>query len=213
MVTAGALSHLMWGAPDLDRAGNIFTRLAGTAPAFGGVHPGRGTRNALAGIGAGRHVEILAPDPAQPTIDNAMTRRLHALDGPCLLHYYCHCPDLDAAAAVLAASGIRAQGPLALSRRRSNGMLLEWRLLWPEPDAFGPCLPILIDWGQAEHPSRAAPHAADLLALEIGHPRAAALGEILGRLAVPFRPCPADRPYLLARLQAGGRSIALTGPS
>jgi hypothetical protein len=61
-VMAGVgIDHLILGVDDLDRGMSEFARRTGVTPIKGGVHPGKGTQNALVSLGSMQYIEILAP--------------------------------------------------------------------------------------------------------------------------------------------------------
>src|SRR6201993_2477214 len=121
------LDHILLGSPDLQHGIDFVERHTGVRAAFGGVHPGRGTQNALLSLGTRRYVEIIAPDPQQHTAPSDLSAKLKNLSEPRLVGWAAHPGDLQVFAADLAKNGIVAQGPTAGSRKRPDGTVLRWR--------------------------------------------------------------------------------------
>src|SRR6266481_9254075 len=104
------LDHILLGCNDLQRGIDFVEQHTGVRAAFGGVHPGRGTQNALLSLGTRRYLEIIAPDPQQHT-DNPLAKHLLGLKEPRLVGWAAHPDDLQVLAAGLAKAGIAAEGP------------------------------------------------------------------------------------------------------
>ncbi len=164
-----SIDHFMWAAADLDLASNKFEDLTGVSPAFGGVHPGFGTRNALASLENGRYIEIVALDPEQ-TPENPLAKQIALLQAPAILAFHVQRQDLESAAQIYSDAGIPCTGPFHLERKRPDGKTLRWRLLIPDSSDFGRAVPIFIDWMQAPHPAKSAPEGCELIHFKIGHP-------------------------------------------
>src|SRR5215469_6313783 len=90
------LDHILFGVSDLDHGIAWVEQRTGVRAIFGGVHPGRGTRNALLALGPRCYLEIIAPDPQQAgaTAGNDMVTRLRALQEPRLINWAAHTDDL-----------------------------------------------------------------------------------------------------------------------
>lgn len=149
------LDHILLGIDDLDRGIAVVEERTGVQAQFGGVHPGRGTRNALLRLGTRRYLEIIAPDPKQNSL--AAYPQLRDMHEPRLLTWAVHTDDIEAVAKRVAAAGIAAEGPENGSRARPDGKVLHWKALRLKDDRGG-LLPFFIEWGRdSAHPSEDAP--------------------------------------------------------
>jgi hypothetical protein len=158
------LDHLIVGARDLDEGIAYLEKLSGYRAAYGGSHPGRGTRNALLKLG-GHHsyLEILAPDPEQPAL--LWHKELATLDEPRVVGCAERVNDINALAAHLRKRGVEVIGPTPGSRTRPNGEILRWTLLLCADDREG-ILPLYIAWdSDSPHPSDDAPGGCILVDL------------------------------------------------
>jgi len=154
------LDHIILGCNDLDRGIEAVEEATGVRPAVGGVHPGRGTRNALLSLGERRYLEIIAPDPAQEKIVHFP--QIHQMTDPRLIGWAVHPPDIAAVVKQLRENQIAFTGPDDGSRKRPDGRVLNWKTVNLADDRGG-LLPFFIEWSaDSVHPSKDAPARCDL---------------------------------------------------
>jgi hypothetical protein len=180
--TPTLLDHILLGSADLDTGIAFVEERTGVRAAFGGVHPGAGTRNALLSLGRNRYLEIIAPDPQQPA--SADARDLKTLVAPVLVGWAAHPGDIEQFAAILKERGIAATGPNPGSRKRPDGRVLNWKTLALKDDAGG-LLPFFIEWGaNSLHPSVDAPQGCSLTLFEAATPRSEVLLKQVDQLQI-----------------------------
>jgi len=169
------LDHLLWGADDLDQGITELERLTGIRPTKAGRHPGYGTWNALASLGPGVYIEVIAPDPEQPGAESGRLSQIRSLKAPGLMTFAMRSGDLEALGARARAAGFQAGAVIDRSRRTPDGGMVRWRSLFIEGHPFGRWLPFGIDWMDTPHPSTHMPGGATLLSFSLSHPDAEAL--------------------------------------
>jgi Glyoxalase-like domain len=194
------LDHLLLGTPELQAGIDFVEKRTGVRATFGGVHPGRGTQNALLSLGARRYLEIIAPDPAQPGVKNPIASKLHSLTEPRLIGWAAHPGSLTAFAEKLGAAGIKYDGPTPGSRKRPDGKLLKWQIVALADTASG-VLPFFIEWSQdSVHPSVDAPKGCALLNFEADTPEPEKLAVTLKKLNLDLPIRKAEKPGLHATI-------------
>ena len=165
------IDHLVYASDDLPRASQLIAEILGEAPTPGGSHVGRGTYNELLSLGGSTYLEVIGPDPSQPRPDRPRPFGIDDIVEPALVAW-CVRParPLTEIVAQARSSGIEFGEVAAMSRRRPDGVLLEWELTFPQLDGpFGPALPFMIDWGRSAHPTDTLAPAVELLGLEVVH--------------------------------------------
>lgn len=212
---ASQIDHLVLAGTDLAAlVADVADRFDST-PVPGGPHPGRGTRNELVGLGAGRYLELIGPDPDQPPPAGPRQFGIDAITEPTLVAW-CARPTRPLADIVAEASTAGFDlGPLAsMSRQRPDGVLLQWQLTFPQlatPDEG--TMPFLIDWGDSLHPSATLPAGVELLDLTLGNPDPDRLRTVLAIVGdfPEVTVVPASRPTLHALLRTPSGEVDLRG--
>jgi catechol 2,3-dioxygenase-like lactoylglutathione lyase family enzyme len=192
------LDHILLGCSDLDRGIAFVEEQLGVRAAFGGVHPGRGTRNALLSLGERQYLEIIAPDPQQSHAPD--NYGLKERTGPRVVGWAAHPGDLSQLATRLRSANIPFDGPTPGSRKRPDGRLLQWQTLNLKNNHFG-LLPFFIEWSPGTiHPSVDAPIGCKLDRFEISTSNNIALQRLSSLLSLDVRIRHGEKSELRARI-------------
>jgi catechol 2,3-dioxygenase-like lactoylglutathione lyase family enzyme len=202
------LDHILLGCSDLDRGIEFVEKHTGVHAAFGGIHPGRGTRNALLSLGEKHYLEIIALDPLQSGAPDHYG--LAKLTEPRLVGWAAHPGDLNSFATRLRDADIAFDGPNPGSRKRPDGRLLQWKTLNLKDD-HGGLLPFFIEWSaDTVHPSADAPAGCRIVRFEIATPEPEQLSKTVAILGLDVKIAKAENPQLRATIAGPKGELALT---
>jgi len=202
------LDHIILGCNDLDLGMDLVEQNTGVRPAIGGVHPGRGTRNALLSLGERRYLEVIAPDPAQQKIVHFP--QIRQMKEPRLIGWAVHPPDIAATAKLLRDNQIAFQGPDGGSRKRPDGRVLNWKTINLADDRHG-ILPFFIEWSaDSVHPSKDAPKKCDLDYFTVMGLDPAELSRVFQRIGVDAAVERSDRDRLRAHITGPKGELGLS---
>jgi hypothetical protein len=214
LVAAGAqaatvVDHIQVAASDLAAGSRAVADLTGVTPQAGGVHPGRGTANALMSLGPRTYLEVITPAPGQPAT-TPMAQELAGVKGIGVRTFAVAASDLDAVAAAGRKAGLGVDGPAPGSRQTPQGQLLRWRALNLTSPDFGLFIPFFIDWGDTVHPATTSPAGAKFTRLRVVHPRAAELRRIYAALGLDIEVAQGPAPQMILEV-SGPKGEATIG--
>ena len=203
--------HLVVAIRSLPEGIAEFEKLSGIKATVGGKHPGRGTENALVSLGAGKYLEIIAPQQDAPL--SPMDEGMRKLDRLHVINWAVSVSDVDAAAAALKAAGFATTAPAPGSRVTPAGDRLEWTTLGLGERNIA-MAPFFIHWSAStKHPSTTTPGGCSLDTLTITDPNSDRLAAALGALGVRDVSYAKGALRIDAALACGSRKIALTTPT
>lgn len=190
--------HAILAGPALPALVGAFEARTGVPATPGGRHAGQGTHNALVGLGRGRYLELLAPDPDAQ--DGPFRASIAYLGAPALHTWCARGGDADAFEARVRAVGLEPRR-ITMERTRPDGVRLAWQLVFVEGHPFAGLVPFFIDWGGSPHPSTTLGAPLEWRSLALEHPdgaRLAALLVALGGVPDGVRVGPGAAPRLVA---------------
>ena len=203
------LDHILLGCSDLDRGIAFVEQHTGVRAAFGGVHPGRGTRNALLSLGEKHYLEIIALDPAQPGATDIYG--LQKLTEPRVVTWAVRTEDIASAAQRAIAGGFAIDGLRDGSRARPDGVLLRWKSFGLK-NMEGSLLPFFIEWdAKTTHPSVDAPSGCTLQKFVALTTHPTGLQESFRKLGIAVQVDLGKREQLIAQISgSAGKEFLLT---
>ena len=197
----GVIDHLVYATPDVDATVGELSGRLGVRAAPGGRHPTLGTRNALLALDNGAYLGIIGVDDDGPPADGPRPFGLDRIAGPRLATWAARVKGIDGRIAAARAAGYDPGPPGAMSRRRPDGVELQWRLTPPSAEAVE-LVPFLIDWSpETPHPSTTSPPGCRLVHFRGEHPEPDAVGAALAALALDLAVTPATALALVAILE------------
>jgi hypothetical protein len=211
------LDHLVIAGTDLSAVVAWWHHTTGVAPTAGGAHTGRGTRNALVGLGPSTYLELIGPDEAQPDHVGPRPFGINELEPNSiqLVTFALAVDDLEASTDVVRRAGLD-PGPITPMRRlRPDGVELSWRLAVPPDPKLGGVMPFLIEWGpDTPHPAASLLDAGgatgcEVRGIELTHPSPEALNEALESLGAGLTVSAGARPAVAAELTTPNGSLRL----
>src|SRR3982751_3957469 len=203
--------HLVVAIRSVAEGVSQFEQATGIKAVLGGKHPGRGTENALVSLGAGKYLEIMAPQPGAEL--SARDEGMRTLDRLQIIGWAVSVPDVDAAVAALKVAGVGSTAPQPGSRIAPGGDRLEWTTLGLD-DRGIMMAPFFIYWSAStKHPSATAPGGCSLERLAITDPASDRLAAALSALHVEGVTYATGTPRIDARITCGARTLSLSSPS
>ncbi len=198
-----SLDHLVVAGTDLSALVAWWKAQSGVAPAAGGAHVGRGSRNALVGLSPSAFLELIGPDPEQPDHPGPLPFGISSFQPNTiqLVTFALTVADLEEATAAVKSVGID-PGPIhPMQRIRPDGVTLSWRLAVPPQPELGGTMPFLIQWGSGTpHPASSLNEDCSVDSISVAHPQPAPIQDALDRLGFELTVEQAATPSVAASL-------------
>lgn len=204
------LDHLVYAVPELDVGVRDVEERLGVASSPGGRHEGLGTHNRLFGLADGAYLEVVAPDPGQPTPSRPRWFGLDRLEKPRLVSWCVRAGPLEGAITAARSTGVELGQPQDGSRRRPDGSTLSWSFTDPRAHRAGGVVPFCIDWGRGPHPSDTLTANCACLAVRLEHPDPDTVVAALRALGLDTPVSKGHAPRVTARLKTPNGIVELS---
>lgn len=181
------LDHLVYATPDVDATIEQLEQLFSVRAAIGGRHPGWGTKNALLSLGPKAYLEILGPDSSQPDPGQPRPLGIDTISQARLVSWVARTDDIQSVIEKAKGQGLDLGDLLEKSRKKPDGSVLKWTMTDPMKHRKDGIIPYFINWGDSVHPAEDSPRGCKLIKLDVSHPDAERVNELLRYLELDFR--------------------------
>ena len=181
------LDHLVYATPDLDATIERLEQLFSVRAVIGGQHPGWGTKNALLSLGPKAYLEIMGPDPTQPEPKQPRPFGMDTMSKPRLMTWVARTDDIQAIIDKAQWQKLDLGELQEKSRKKPDGSILKWTMTDLRKNRKDGTIPYFINWGDSEHPAENSPKGCRLIKLEVFHPDAKRVNELLKNLGIDLK--------------------------
>jgi len=198
-----SLDHIIYAAADVEESAAHIGELLGLALTAGGQHLGIGTYNELLSLGDDIYLEVIGPDPRQPTPGRPRPFGIDELDGKAgrLASFACKASGLADLVAAVRAKGHDPGDAVDMERTTPSGEVLKWSLAMQQGPSRGGLIPSLIDWGDTPNPASSSPKGCLLLGLQPVDPEPAVIQAAYDALGVDLVVAHGAGPALVATIK------------
>ncbi len=205
---AHQFDHVMVGIADLDSGVAILEEMTGLTAAYGGIHPGRDTRNSLLSLGNGTYFELIAPQAGLETITDPIAQATLAFRTPTPMHWAVSTTDIEATQSMVEAAGWSTTAVDSRSRETPDGGLLSWRMFFISDADEAASIPFFIEWGaDSAHPSQTSPAGCELADFSISTPNAERISPLIETLDLGLEVQDSEQDMLELVLSCAGGEV------
>ena len=204
------IDHVVYAVEDLNEGMNYIANRLGVMPVWGGQHLGKGTCNALLSLGTSSYLEIVAPDPDQPLFRGKRWLSVDEISRPQITRWAAKSDDLEGDRQLVKKMGLELGEVYNGSRLTDTGILLEWELTDPEQNIGNGVIPFLINWRATAHPAQTLHRQCSLVRLQLAHPQAKRMQDLLQVLMIKMMVVEAPYPQVRAVIDSPQGRIELT---
>jgi len=197
------LDHIIYATTDVEESAARIGEFLGVELTAGGQHLGIGTYNELLSLGDDVYLEVIGPDPSQPTPGRPRPFGIDDLEGNTgkLASFAYKAPGLTEVVAASRSKGHDPGDAVDMERTTPTGQVLKWSLAMPQGRAGGGLIPSLIDWGDTPNPASSSARGCLLLGLQPVHPEPATIQAAYDALGVDMAVAHGAGPALIATIK------------